>query len=69
MNKQEQAMANACHAIFDVIVMNHSITSAADTHEVPISAMVEVARRILIKAKEAEYESNFKRRKSDVKGV
>lgn len=60
MNKIEAQQANAVHAIWDVIVMHHSIESAADTHGVSISALSDVARQVLMKVKEYEY---YERRK------
>lgn len=62
MNKIEAQQANAIHAIWDVVVMNHSIESAANTHEVPVSALHDVARTVMAKVKEYEYYE--KRKKS-----
>ena len=61
MNKIEAQQANAVHAIWDVIVMHHSIESAADTHGVSVSALSDVARQVLFKVK--EYECYEKRKK------
>lgn len=55
MNKIEAQQANAVHAIWDVIVMHHSIESAADTYGVSVSALSDVARQVLFKVKEYEY--------------
>ena len=58
MNKIEAQQANAVHAIWDVIVMHHSVESAADTYGVSVSALSDVARSVLIKVREYEcYES------------
>ena len=62
MNKVEAQQANAVHAIWDVVVMHHSIESAANTHEVPVSALHDVARTVVAKVKEYEYYE--KRKKS-----
>lgn len=62
MNKIEAQQANAVHAIWDVIVMHHSIESAADTHGVSVPALSDVARQVLFKVK--EYECYEKRKKS-----
>ena len=62
MTNYEANMANAVHAIWDVIVMHHSIESAADTHGVSVSALSDVARQVLFKVKECEYYE--KRKKS-----
>ena len=61
MNKIEAQQANAVHAIWDVIVMHHSIESAADTHGVSVSALSDVARQVLFKVKEYEYYENRKK--------
>ena len=58
MTDFEAKQANAIHAIWDVIVMHHSIESAADTHGVSVSALSDVARSVLMKVREYEcYES------------
>ena len=58
MTDFEAKQANAVHAIWDVIVMHHSIESAADTHGVSVSALSDVARSEMIKVREYEcYES------------
>ena len=58
MNKIEAQQANAIHAIWDVIVMHHSVESAADTYGVSVSALSDVARSVLMKVREYEcYES------------
>ena len=58
MNKIEAQQANAVHAIWDVIVMHHSVESAADTYGVSVSALSDVARSVLMKVREYEcYES------------
>lgn len=62
MNKIEAQQANAVHAIWDVIVMHHSIESAADTYGVSVSALHDVARIVMVKVKEYEYYE--KRKKS-----
>ena len=62
MTNYEANMANAVHAIWDVVVMHHSIESAANAHEVPISALSDVARNVLMKVREYEYYE--KRKKS-----
>ncbi len=62
MTDFEAKQANAVHAIWDVIVMHHSIESAANTHEVPVSALHDVARTVIVKVKEYEYYE--KRKKS-----
>lgn len=61
MNKIEAQQANAVHAIWDVIVMHHSIESAADTHGVSVSALSDVARSVLMKVREYEYYESRKR--------
>lgn len=55
MTDFEVQQANAIHAIWDVIVMHHSIESAADTHGVSVSALSDVARNVLMKVREYEY--------------
>lgn len=62
MTNYEAQQANAVHAIWDVIVMHHSIESAADTHGVSVSALRDVARIVMVKVKEYEYYE--KRKKS-----
>ncbi len=61
MNKVEAQQANAVHAIWDVVVMHHSIDSAADTHGVSVSALSDVARQVLMKVREYEYYESRKR--------
>ena len=61
MNKVEAQQANAVHAIWDVVVMHHSIESAADTHGVSVSALSDVARQVLMKVREYEYYESRKR--------
>ena len=61
MNKIEAQQANAVHAIWDVVVMHHSIDSAADTHGVSVSALSDVARQVLMKVREYEYYESRKR--------
>lgn len=62
MTDFEAKQANAIHAIWDIIVMHHSIESAASTHEVPVAALHDVARTVMVKVK--EYEHYEKRKKS-----
>ena len=61
MTNFEAQQANAVHAIWDVVVMRHSIESAADTHGVSVSALSDVARQVLMKVKEYEYYESRKR--------
>lgn len=61
MNKIEAQQANAVHAIWDVIVMHHSVESAADTYGVSVSALSDVARSVLMKVREYEYYESRKR--------
>ena len=61
MTDFEAKQANAVHAIWDVIIMHHSIESAADTHGVSVSALSDVARSVLIKVREYEYYGSRKR--------
>ena len=61
MNKIEAQQANAVHAIWDVIVMHHSVESAADTYGVSVSALSDVARNVLMKVREYEYYESRKR--------
>lgn len=61
MTDFEAKQANAIHAIWDVIVMHHSIESAADTHGVSVSALSDVARNVLMKVREYEYYESRKR--------
>lgn len=60
MTDFEAKQANAIHAIWDVIVMHHSIESAANTHEVPVYALHDVARTVMAKVKEYEYYERLK---------
>lgn len=61
MTDFEAKQANAVHAIWDVIVMHHSIESAADTHGVSVSALSDVARNVLMRVREYEYYESRKR--------
>ena len=61
MTDFEAQQANAVHAIWDVVVMHHSIESAADTHGVSVSALSDVARQVLMKVREYEYYESRKR--------
>ena len=65
MTNLEAQKANAIHAIWDILIMHHSVESAADAHNVPVIALSDVAREVLAKVK--EYECYEKRRNS--KGV
>lgn len=65
MTSLEAQKANALHAIWDILIMHHSVESAADAHDVPLIALTGVAREVLAKVK--EYECYEKRRSS--KGV
>ena len=59
MNKSEAREANTCHAIWDIIVMKHSVKSALDTYEITVSDIENVYFRL--KEKCDEYRLGRKR--------
>ena len=52
MNKAEAREANTCHAIWDIIVMHHSIESTLDTYEIEVSDIENVYYRLKEKCDE-----------------
>ena len=52
MNKSEAREANTCHAIWDIIVMKHSVKSALDTYEIAVSDIENVYYRLKEKCDE-----------------
>ena len=52
MNKSEAREANTCHAIWDIIVMKHSVESVLDTYEITVSDIENVYYRLKEKCDE-----------------
>ena len=52
MNKSEAREANTIHAIWDIIVMKHSVKSALDTYEIAVSDIENVYYRLKEKCDE-----------------
>ena len=52
MNKAEAREANTIHAIWDIIVMHHSIESALDTYEIEVSDIENIYYRLKEKCDE-----------------
>lgn len=59
MNKSEAREANTVHAIWDIIVMKHSVKSVLDTYEITVSDIENVYYRL--KEKCDEYRTGRKR--------
>lgn len=60
MTNYEANMANAIHAIWDILVMHHSVESAADDYKIPITSISAAAREVIAKVKEYEYYERLK---------
>ena len=52
MNKSEAREANTIHAIWDIIVMHHSVESVLDTYEIAVSDIENVYYRLKEKCDE-----------------
>ena len=52
MNKSEAREANTIHAIWDIIVMHHSVEGALDTYELSVSDIENVYYRLKEKCDE-----------------
>lgn len=52
MNSYEKSTANACHAIWDIIVMKYSLESTIDTYNISANHLEQVAKKILEKVDE-----------------
>ena len=63
MTNYEANMANAVHAIWDILVMHHSVESAADDYKIPITLISAAAREVIAKVKEYEYYEERRQRK------
>ena len=63
MTNYEANMANAVHAIWDILVMHHSVESAADDYKIPITSISAAAREVIVKVKEYEYYEERRQRK------
>lgn len=63
MTNYEANMANAIHAIWDILVMHHSVESAADDYKIPITSISAAAREVIVKVKEYEYYEERRQRK------
>lgn len=59
----EANMANAIHAMWDILVMHHSVESAADDYKIPITSISAAAREVIAKVKEYEYYEERRQRK------
>ena len=60
MTNYEANMANAIHAMWDILVMHHSVESAADDYKIPIMSISAAAREVIAKVKEYEYYERLK---------
>ena len=60
MTNYEANMANAIHAMWDILVMHHSVESAADDYKIPITSISVAAREVIAKVKEYEYYERLK---------
>ena len=63
MTNYEANMANAIHAIWDILVMHHSVESAADDYKIPITSISAAAREVIVKVKEYECYEERRQRK------
>lgn len=63
MTNYEANMANAIHAMWDILVMHHSVESAADDYKIPITSISAAAREVIVKVKEYEYYEERRQRK------
>ena len=52
MNKSEAREANTVHAIWDIIVMKHSVKSVLDTYEISVSDIENIYYRLKEKCDE-----------------
>ena len=60
MTNYEANMANAIHAMWDILIMHHSVESAADDYKIPITSISAAAREVIAKVKEYEYYERLK---------
>lgn len=57
MNKVESREANTIHAIWDIIVMKHSLESALDTYNLTVADIENVCYKLKEKCNETRYQS------------
>lgn len=57
MNKAESREANTIHAIWDIIVMKHSVESALDTYNLAVADIENVCYKLKEKCNETRYQS------------
>lgn len=63
MTNYEANMANAIHAMWDILIMHHSVESAAEDYHIPIESISAAAREVIVKVKEYEYYEERRQRK------